>query len=692
MLGCNRHIVEEAEPHRAIGLRVVTGRADEGEGVARSTVEYGIDRIDCCARGQIGRVDAGGRGHGVGVEAKVSASCRFDTFDVRGSVHTQDGFGRRGRGSLQPRAGDRMLAEHRHNRVHACGPLGVSRARVMLAHRRVVQQQRVGHDRKPDTPAGSTRAAGRGDLRRARAREGSSYATPRFFRELLRRVRTRTVQLGLDRAMRRWVVTLSLGFLAACGEPPREEEQTSGAGISASATAGLDTDGPSDTSDGPGETGDDGIKLDIPAPDTGEDPDGPGAGTCPPLPGTDATLTGTVYAPNQEIPVSGALVYVADTPPDGIPQTVYCAECVELPCDIPFTLTEPDGSFELPAYAGAGYLVVRKGQFMRVTDISIDEGVNAFGAEITSLPAENAPNDGRYIPRIALAWGAYDRLEDALGKLGLADTMIDGANFEQDFVPGTEQFDVWNNSTDLFGGGPETDSLGSFAQLLSSYPLMEQYHIIFVPCSDDTALSALDDPAVIENIRRWVDNGGKFYVSDWSNEFVARVFGQYQAFYTDSGSADLPNAYSSTATVLDDDLTAWLEALPPGLKDINPLNGAGASYPTVNAPPTIETVDNWSGIESTPPVLVDDGMGGQIDVGHKVWIEGPGDADIIPGGNHPLTVTGQYGCGKVLFTTYHMAEFTNSYVGLTPQELVLLYLILEIGVCQIPFDPPPPAG
>ncbi len=483
-----------------------------------------------------------------------------------------------------------------------------------------------------------------------------------------------------------------VSMFAGCSTDSRDDG-ASGSGIATNPTGPLGGS-TSQATEGDTEPDDDEIKLDVPEPgETDGVPDSGGEGSCPPLPGTDATLRGTVYAPNQEIPVSGALVYLTDERPDGIPQTVYCAECVEVPCDTPFALTEPDGSFEIPAYSGQGFLVVRKGQFMRVTEVEVTDGNNDLGVELTSLPDENAPNDGLYIPRIALAWGAFDRLEDALGKLGLADTMIDGANFREDFVPGTEHFDVWDNSSDIFGGNaPETESRGGFAQLLSSYPLMEQYHIIFVPCSNDAAAAALDDPAAVENIRRWVDAGGKFYVSDWSNEFVDRVFGQYQDFYTQAGTADLESAYDSVATILDDDLNAWLDALPAGLKNINPLNGPGASFPIVENPPTIETVENWSGISNTPPVLVDDGMGGQIDVGHKVWIEGPGDGAIIPGGNHPLTVTGQYGCGKVLFTTYHMAEFSNAYVGLTPQELVLLYLILEIGVCQVPYDPPPPAG
>lgn len=55
---------------------------------------------------------------------------------------------------------------------------------------------------------------------------------------------------------------------------------------------------------------------------------------------------------------------------------------------------------------------------------------------------------------------------------------------------------------------------------------------------------------------------------------------------------------------------------------------------------------------------------------------------------HPLTISAEYGCGKLMFTAYHTAE-NGKYYGLTPQELVLMYLILDIGVCQQPFDVPP---
>ena len=464
--------------------------------------------------------------------------------------------------------------------------------------------------------------------------------------------------------------SIALACAPACGGG-RGDANGSTSGMTGGGTQGGSTGAKFDVGNGGGSGGDDG-----------------GGGSCPPVTG-DATLTGTVFAPNQEIPVSGALVYASVDKPDGIPQTVYCEECVELPCGTAFTLTEPDGSFSLQVPSGSRWLAVQKGQFLRIVKLDITPGDNPLGPEITSLPDRNDPAADLYIPKIAIGYGAYDRLEDGLAKLGLGQTQ--GG---KTLVQGTEQFDMWDNEGDIFGGGQNFK--GDLGQLLSNYPLMEQYHIIFVPCSNDYQLSALNDPQTLDNVRQWVSSGGKFYVSDWSNEFVETVFPQYQEFFTDmdgfGSSGDLGTDYDSLGTVLDPDLLAWLQALPQNLKDINPLNGGGNALPTVNNLPQIETVANWSGVKETPPVMVPDGMGGMVNVGHKVWIEGPGDGYNIPdNSNWPLTITGEYGCGKLMFTTYHTAE-GGSYVGLTPQELTLMYLILEIGVCQTPYEPPPPQG
>jgi len=391
---------------------------------------------------------------------------------------------------------------------------------------------------------------------------------------------------------------------------------------------------------------------------------------CPPA-ADDATITGTVFAPNGVIPVSGALVYTSQDIPAGIPQGVYCAECEELQCDDVATLTGIDGTFTLDTNAAqANYLVVQKGQFMVVTPLALAPGANPIDDAFTTLPNNNDPANGRYIPLIAVGDGTYDRLEDALGKFGLGDTMI--ANFEERLVPGTESFDLWDNGRD-----PTTDgfiSQGTFDELVSDPNLLAQYHVIFVPCSTDDFVDSLT-PANVANIRDWVAAGGRWYVADWANEWMGQVFPEYQEFEGGNlGGGDL-GSYDSLADVLDDDMLDWLEALPAVLGDINPLNDE--PHPTLGDLPQLQTVDNWSAIIATPPVLVDDGEGGQLDIGHKVWLQGDG----LGLGVHPLTVTGQHGCGKIQFTSYHTAEFFD-YVGLSPQELVLIYTILEIGVCQ----------
>jgi hypothetical protein len=467
------------------------------------------------------------------------------------------------------------------------------------------------------------------------------------------------------------------------------DEDSSGASTDGAETTGTTDKGESETTD-EGESESETTET---TETTGDDPDDDweepldcmdiGGDCCPPNPDANASLSGTVWAPNGVIPVSGALVYTSAEPPEPIPDHVYCAECLELTCgEQDFSVTAADGTFEVQAESGDKYLVVQKGQFMRVSMIDVSPGNAMLQAEQTELPDEWDPSEGEYIPKIAIANGAFDRLEDAFGKLGLGETMIE--DFEEQLVPGTESFELWDNGKDPLVDGFE--SQGSFAELVADPARLADYHVIFVPCSNDDYIAVLEDPEVLANIREWVEKGGRWYVADWANEWLAEPFPEYQDFYFLQGVGyDLAN-YDSKGTVLDAGLLAWLEALPAPLDDINPFNDE--LHPTLHDLPHVMTVDNWSGVKyPLPEVLVDDGMGNMVDVGHKAWLEGPGGGDIPILDIHPLTITAQYGCGKIQFTSYHAAEFFD-YVGLSPQELVLMYTILEIGVCQADLPPP----
>ena len=143
---------------------------------------------------------------------------------------------------------------------------------------------------------------------------------------------------------------------------------------------------------------------------------------------------------------------------------------------------------------------------------------------------------------------------------------------------------------------------------------------------------------------------------------------------------DLQPAYDVTGTVQDPDMLAWLEALPPELKDI------GGGNPTLNQLPSVELRLNYSGIDATHDIIVQDNDGNDVNVGPYTWVAGPCSSCSDPATFRPMAVTGQFGCGRIMYSTFENSSVAHN--GLNPQELMLLYMILEIGVCH---DTPPPA-
>ncbi len=453
-------------------------------------------------------------------------------------------------------------------------------------------------------------------------------------------------------------------LLMACGDSGRQDD-ASDAGISSGISSASNSGTSTDSNGSADETG--------PLLDFGDDDgattggDEGNNGECGPgnFPDTDAVLTGTVFAPNMQLPISGALVYTTKDPVEPVPDGVYCAECVELGCETPFVLTEPDGSFSLPAVSGPGYkLVVQKGQFLRVTELDIAPGSTAIQPTQTNLPGLWNPGAGMWIPRIAVYETDPDKVYNVLAKFGLGQTDAFG-----NLVPGTQQFDLVSDNDQ-----------GAF---LDSLAAMNGYHIIFVPCAATKFwVNAPNVPGSrAQNIRAYVEAGGKWYATDHSNEYIEQPFPNYQEFHN-PGMPDIQPAYSSNSTVVDPELLAWLQALPPALKDI------GGGNPNLYSLPTITTLLNYSGIEATYDVIVQNDEGEDVNVGHHTWVEGPCSSCADPGKVRPMAISGQYGCGRMMYSTFENSS--TNHQGLNPQELVLLYMILEIGVCFGEPPPPPP--
>ena len=410
--------------------------------------------------------------------------------------------------------------------------------------------------------------------------------------------------------------------------------------------------------------------------------------------GPGASLTGTVWAPGmapgmvppgEEVPIAGAKVYLrADRPPP-IPDGVYCEPCMDL---TGAAISDAHGHFDVGTLTpGPQWLIIEKGQFRLEQPVTLDAGTRALADADTTLPSVLDVANGKTIPHIAVAAGNYDSIQDILGKIGLGTVGTDG-----DFTSTAGELDLYTN-----GGTDLGMAMGTLTQLVGDLDRLKRYHIVFIPCAGVANVAALQDPAVLRNLRDYVAAGGKLYVTDWSGEWMDDVFpaplelgasmtglridtpaAAYDAT-TDTwnpalfGSADGDFYEVADGQATDPDLATWLTG------QVGPRSDTGGDVGPID-PQAFHVYDNWNWIAATTPIRVGTDPGGApIFDEPRVWVQGSG-APAAPAGKHPLTVTFHPpGCGRVLYSTYHTAPGTHR--GLLPQERVLLYLILELGVC-----------
>ncbi len=408
--------------------------------------------------------------------------------------------------------------------------------------------------------------------------------------------------------------------------------------------------------------------------------------------GPKAMVTGRVWVPlmapgqvvaGEEVPVAGAAVYLSVERPTAIPDRIYCERCTERPADA--VTSGPDGAFALEAIPGTYWLVIEKAQFRSEQQIELGAGPLALAAAQTTLPSTHDPVHGSWIPRIAVAAGTADHLEEVLGKIGLG--AVD-AGFRYTATHG--EVHVYDNTN---GAGPPllVESRGSAYDLVWDLELMRRYHIIIVPCSSASVIR-LDHPRVQANLRRYVMEGGKLFVTDYGGEVADTIFppqltlggpgadtvGSYDpadptaGTVTTDGSLRGSSFDSRDGEVREPELHAWL---------------GGQQGPTTRSPATqaydpdqLELVGNTSWISGLTPVPLGLDLAGQpvLDT-PRTWVAGSG---ATPDGiKHPMTVSYQpTGCGRVLYSTFHTTG--GPHRGLYPQERILLYMLLEAGVCQ----------
>lgn len=421
-------------------------------------------------------------------------------------------------------------------------------------------------------------------------------------------------------------LALAIGALpAGCGSESRD------GGSDSDSDADSDADGDAD-----GDT------------DTWDDYDGP-----------TGTIQGTVFAPNGVLPVAGALVYVDLAIPHEIPDHVHCEACEDMTAHF-WTLSNPDGTFKLEGIPARDdwHFVVQKGLFRRISNIEVDGGdVQDIPATLSTLPADNSGDGMDRIPNFAVAKNGWDLAEDMLAKLGMGTVMGDGH-----LEIGTENFDLYNDDVYISDAYPDS------SQLYASYENMEHYHMIFMPCTSGTMESTmLANDNGLNMLRDYISAGGKLYGSCYAYDWVEQPFHPYIQFPQDDGNSVQPSLGASTVSsydthgrIEDQQMRNWLAAILPA-QDLD-------NFPFFGA---------W--VYASHTNEVDDGHGLDIDNGvvkPKTWV-----TDLQQYVNSPMTVTYDYDCGRIFFSAYQVVESTGS-TAIRPQEAVLIYLIMEVGVCS----------
>ncbi|MEZ5337298.1 MAG: Ig-like domain-containing protein [bacterium] len=350
--------------------------------------------------------------------------------------------------------------------------------------------------------------------------------------------------------------------------------------------------------------------------------------------GATGTVTGSVLAPNGVDPISQALIYLFDSGQPGNQGTS--------------DESEPDGSFSLGGIpVGTQTFVLRKGIFEETFSFNVQEGSNVLPSGLTTLDAADAGE-------MLVVTGQYDVIENVLAKLGLGQVDASG-----NLIPGTEIFQL------VDGAGKLDDATyDDFDELFIDSTGYSSYRTIFLNCGNDFEAEFFADADAANNLRDWVEAGGRLYCTDWSYDFAEQLWPEMVSFENTAGSGD--GLGSTPGLANEAQLGASQGEVQADIEDaflLSWLNGRGAANPD-NTLDVTDWLPAWSVIHSVDPAV-------------KVWVSGTVSFGFpSTTQERPLTISFEAGSGNVLFSSYHTEE--NASSALTPQDRVLQFLIFEV--------------
>jgi hypothetical protein len=459
--------------------------------------------------------------------------------------------------------------------------------------------------------------------------------------------------------------------------------------------------------------------------------------TCP-TPGQYTTITGKVYAPDNALPLPGAVVYVPNgsmTYPYGV--TTFtdgvsggtCDTCNGTASGSPLVNTTSafDGTFTLQNVpAGVDFpLVIQMGRWRRVLTIPAVTKCTTVAepAKLTSLP--NIQNQGCFdklgnaitpcsgtgtldnIPLVSLSTGSVDSLECVFRKLAIADGAGNG-NGSGGTVFATKktwptQYTVPSGTgrirfyLDDEAGGTAGENIGagapSVTTLMNSQAEMEKYDALIFACPGGESDKVTAARTAAYN---YANEGGRVFATHYNYSWLFDVNNNNNTmcdsnFGTATNGCNYTSTWGSTVT-WNPDVSSALGKNDTGLVSTTASGG---------------TFDKWLGATGVAALsgTTPDRIGitaarfdaySPVAAGAELFVSEYNGAAPIPvfhyAFNTPYAAAKQ--CGRVIFSDFHVSGANTSPAttfpsacgnsALTSQEKVLAYMLFNLTSCITP--------
>jgi hypothetical protein len=422
------------------------------------------------------------------------------------------------------------------------------------------------------------------------------------------------------------------------------------------------------------------------------------------------TISGTVFAPNGTLPLSGVSVYVPNSDPGPFQPGVQCGACAQglglLGNPIVDTITDEAGKFTLTDVPNGPNIpvVIAIGKWRRqlkianvaeCSTVTLDKADTALPRSHDDMTANTISLD---MPQIALSTGRADSLECLVRRLGIADKEITTdkesgkvhlfadlgattggagvgtASFAASFAGGSRAF---SDSQTLWGTATDPGKLNN-------------YDMVILSCEGAQHVETKPQQAM-DHLKEYADLGGRVFLSHWHNIWIE---GSTTGANANGARPDiwLKLAQWSNSTDNSGPSTDALDERndPRGASFATWMQNVGGSPPDMRGLVPIQNLTGRSTCTS-------------IDFNNvEQWVYWQKDATTQLTQNFLFSTPNEkprgQRCGKVAFSDMHVSggpltdannivlpypESCGTETDLSPQEQALAFMFFDISSCII---------